>query len=64
MTSEIQVTRGSGHNDPRVVSGRPAVRTRGFGPRMRTFANVQLPAEELLPEGHSRDPWVLPACPT
>ena len=63
MTREIQVSRGSGHNDPRVFCGRPAGRTRGFGPRIRFFANVQLPAGEPLPEGHSRDPWVLPAGP-
>ena len=44
MTREIRVTRGSGHNDPRVVFGRPAGRTRGSGPRIRIFANLQLPA--------------------
>ena len=44
MTREIRVTRGSGHNDPRVVFDRPAGRTRGSGPLIRIFANLQLPA--------------------
>ena len=63
MTREIQVTRGSGHNDPRVVFGRPAGRPRGSGPQIRIFANVQLPDEGPPPEGHARDPWVLPVGP-
>jgi len=61
MTREIQVTRGSGEKDARLVFGRPEDRTRGSGPRIRSFANVQLHAGGPLAEGHARDPWVLPA---
>ena len=51
MTREIRVTRGSGHNDPRVVFGRPAGRTRGSDPRIGIFANLQLPAGECPARG-------------
>ena len=63
MTRVIQVTRGSGHNDSRVVFGRPVGQTFGSGLRISIFANGQLPAKGPPPEGHSREPWVLPAGP-
>ena len=63
MTREIEVTRGSGENDARLVFGPPEDRTRRSGPWIRSFANVQLHAGGPLAEGHAREPWVLPAGP-
>ena len=46
MTREILATRRSSHHDPRVIFGRPAGRTRGYGLRIRRFQT-----SSFLPEG-------------